>query len=590
MSTRSINLQETFEAQFTGRGYGDPVPVFSANECEGIARKLEEENAPAEWLKGHAAVSRVYYDVVTDYRVTSLVSAVLGENVLLWGVSLVHRDPGQAHVWHSDIESSLPGGKFASVWIGLRNTLPETSLRLQPASQHLGVTVQECASKHGKKRAEIQEADIIAWSRELGAQETPETVPMRDGEALVFDGHVWHSSLNTSDVRRTALLLQYATTDTPVRMVDFRKLEWPFVFMESPWPPCVIIKGSRCDAVNRIVSPPTAWDVRHGQRLRSVVKSMQLPLEGDADTGFKPYPAFRGYTPALEELSCHVSVLGQDKCPHPPHQHPEDEILLVLSGEVKLNFPDLGGSNTSSSPCLRAGQLAWYPAGFHHTLRSLSVEPSQYLMIKWRGAPVQEHPPLAHRIFDLHDAKQGETDAINGFSPRLLFEGPTSNLRKLHCHLSTLAPGGGYAPHVDEYDVVLLLLEGEVETLGQLVKPLGVVLYAAGEPHGIHNPGTETAVYLVFELHGSVAAAVQALDASRHELHCAQEPASAPPVSHGEIKWQIRMERKQQQVIKKMARLEKLLTRMTRRRVTWYEKLTSAERWRRRWKRWLGRS
>lgn len=584
MSARSFEFQETLKSQFSRRGYGDPIAVFSADECARISQGLENESAPPEWLKGHAAVSRAYYEVATDHRVTSLVSAVLGENVLLWGVSLVHRDPGQAHVWHSDIESSLPGGKFASVWIGLCNTLPETSLRLAPGSHRLGITVQECASQHGKRRPEIQETDIIAWSREHGAEETPETIPMRDGEALVFDGHVWHSSLNTSQVRRTALLLQYATTDTPVRMVDFQKLEWPFVFVESPWPPCVMIKGHRCDGMNRIVSPPAAWGVRQGQRLRSLVKSLRLPLEGDAETGFKPHPVFRGYTPALEDLSCHVSVLAQGKCPHPPHQHPEEEILLVLSGEVELNLPDLRGSSQPSSPRLRPGQFAWYPAGFHHTLTSRSTEAAQYLMIKWRGAPVQEHPPLAHRIFDLQDAKRNEGEAVNGFSPRLLFEAPTSNLRKLHCHLSTLAPGGGYAPHVDEYDVVLLLLEGEVETLGQKVKPLGIVLYAAGEPHGIHNPGTQTAIYLVFEFHGSTAAALQALDGFPQEIQRPQLPAA------GEIKWRDRMEKKQAQLVKKMARLEKLLIRMTRRKATWYEKLTSAERWRRRWSRWTGRS
>jgi redox-sensitive bicupin YhaK (pirin superfamily) len=56
---------------------------------------------------------------------------------------------------------------------------------------------------------------------------------------------------------------------------------------------------------------------------------------------------------------------------------------------------------------------------------------------------------------------------------------------------------------VDAYDVAIIVLEGEVETLGQRVAPHGVIFYAAGEAHGLSNPGTTTARYLVFEFHGS---------------------------------------------------------------------------------------
>ncbi len=43
-----------------------------------------------------------------------------------------------------------------------------------------------------------------------------------------------------------------------------------------------------------------------------------------------------------------------------------------------------------------------------------------------------------------------------------------------------LQPGAGYAPHADPYDVAILMLAGRVETLGQIVEPLGVIFYSAG--------------------------------------------------------------------------------------------------------------
>jgi len=60
----------------------------------------------------------------------------------------------------------------------------------------------------------------------------------------------------------------------------------------------------------------------------------------------------------------------------------------------------------------------------------------------------------------------------------------------------------GYEPHGDDYDVSIVILEGEVETLGKRVGPHSVIYYAAREPHGMYNPGEVAAKYIVFEFHG----------------------------------------------------------------------------------------
>src|SRR5262249_44735384 len=82
------------------------------------------------------------------------------------------------------------------------------------------------------------------------------------------------------------------------------------------------------------------------------------------------------------------------------------------------------------------------------------------------------------------------------------------------CHLSTLAPGAGYDPHCDPYDVAMILLDGELESLDQRLTPHSVIFYPAGQPHGLKNPGAIPARYLVFEFHGSD----RALDSSQSAL------------------------------------------------------------------------
>jgi hypothetical protein len=64
-----------------------------------------------------------------------------------------------------------------------------------------------------------------------------------------------------------------------------------------------------------------------------------------------------------------------------------------------------------------------------------------------------------------------------------------------------MAPGAGYEPHIDSFDVAIIILDGELESVGQTLTPLGVFFYAAGEPHGARNPGAGVACYVVFEFH-----------------------------------------------------------------------------------------
>jgi hypothetical protein len=64
-----------------------------------------------------------------------------------------------------------------------------------------------------------------------------------------------------------------------------------------------------------------------------------------------------------------------------------------------------------------------------------------------------------------------------------------------------LQPGGGYAAHADPYDVAILVLSGQIETLGATLSRGDVAFCAAGELHGMENPGPDQAIYLVFEFH-----------------------------------------------------------------------------------------
>jgi uncharacterized cupin superfamily protein len=233
-------------------------------------------------------------------------------------------------------------------------------------------------------------------------------------------------------------------------------------------------------------------------QLTSRVYPLRIPLPPDKEKGWKPYPIFRGFTGGLQNLSCHVSVLKRDCLPHSPHSHKEEELLMLLSGEIELILPEAPNGNQQRH--LKPGQFVYYPSHFTHTLQTTSDAPANYLMFKWQDDSKKNDSELAFGQFNTSDHMKDSENKI-GFNPRLVFEGSTTYLRKLHCHTSTVSPGAGYDPHIDAYDVAIIILEGEVETLGESVGPHSVIFYAAGEPHGMRNPSGAKAKYLVFEFH-----------------------------------------------------------------------------------------
>jgi mannose-6-phosphate isomerase-like protein (cupin superfamily) len=242
-------------------------------------------------------------------------------------------------------------------------------------------------------------------------------------------------------------------------------------------------------------------------RLASTTRVLPTPLPEDPRTGWRPYPILRGRMANAAAFGCHASVLSAGVMPHTPHQHPEEELLIILDGEADLVIKP--GTEPAKRFRARPGVLVYYPAFAAHTIHNVGRAPVRYLMMKW-----QSDPGTGGRVLGTHIAQYPFPSDDPGKAPRRSFmtrpllEGPTGYLEKLHCHLTVLQPGAGYPPHADSYDIAIVLLSGAVETLGRRVGPHGVIHYAAGEPHGMRSLGPGPAVYLVFEFHGRRAADV----------------------------------------------------------------------------------
>jgi mannose-6-phosphate isomerase-like protein (cupin superfamily) len=493
--------------QFAEVGYLDPVRVLTPSECQQFLRAAcaPDTPAPLDWHKGHAASSRDFYEIATHPAILDVVSQLLGPDVMLWGAQLVTRGPGVVHPWHSDIEPShAPVGKTVTVWLGIDNTTADSALMVVPRSQRFGVTVQEVVNRAGERRSKATTEQVIAWAQDIDPRSTMTMPPVTDGVALFFEGHLWHHSNNVSSKTRRALLLQYATPDVSIHIPDLKHVEWPFRNLGEPRPGCLMVSGTDRAGVNRIVpAPVSTTGAAAPAQLASRIHAIDVPLKPAGERPWTPYPIFRGATAGVRSWSCHASVLAPQHSPHPPHRHAEEEVLMVLDGEVELELPDAGWARGDERLRLTRGQFVYYPPHFPHTLRTVGNERATYLMFKWLDAGRGRGSTLAFGRFDAsaHGA-QGEARHPWGVRQKM-FAGPTANLDAFKCHVSSMPPGGSYEPHADAYDVAIVTLDGEVETLGQRVPANSVVFYPAGELHGMRNPADVAARYVVFEFHAA---------------------------------------------------------------------------------------
>ena len=490
-------------------GFMGPIPLMAKGQALFLARHLL--SAPHQrpvWHKPLAAEDPLVYRVASSPELLRILRDLIGDDIVLWGGSIISKQPGEIHPWHCDIESCGPAGGFVSVWIGLLNTHKENSLLFVRGSHTYGAVLQELSARNQVSRNEMTDDIVLrlANSQRPGAEIVQPEV--NDGEAMIFDGRIWHGSHNPmSGTPRVSLLLQYARANIAVKVPDFSNLEWPFRFREDLRHSVVAVTGHTDRAANELVPPPS---MRLDQPIVPSAHLIAPNLRCKDGVSFASTPCFLGRTDNADYLECHYSVLMPGACPHPPHTHTEEEILVVMRGSAELIVPTSihdGNPNIFPAP---TGTAIYYPAYQRHTIRNTSSEPVCYAMIKWKSSTIkaaeQLKPQLVQSTWIQNNALPGTRSQTLLFegptrSQTLLFEGPTRFLEKLHAHVTGFQPGEGYAAHRDSHDVVIFFIRGQFSILGKSISAPAVVFLPARCLHNMQATGTEMANYIVWELH-----------------------------------------------------------------------------------------
>ena len=88
---------------------------------------------------------------------------------------------------------------------------------------------------------------------------------------------------------------------------------------------------------------------------------------------------FRVRTPTLEQLEVHVTTLNPGKSPHPPHRHPNEEMLIIRQGTVEAL---VNGEWKRVGP----GSVIFFASNQLHGSRNVGPEPAVYHVINFKTA------------------------------------------------------------------------------------------------------------------------------------------------------------------------------------------------------------
>jgi len=87
----------------------------------------------------------------------------------------------------------------------------------------------------------------------------------------------------------------------------------------------------------------------------------------------------RAPTVTLEELEMHITTLKPGEASHPPHQHPNEELLIIREGTVEAL---VAGEHKRIGP----GSIIFQASNQLHNIRNVGETPATYHVINWKTA------------------------------------------------------------------------------------------------------------------------------------------------------------------------------------------------------------
>jgi quercetin dioxygenase-like cupin family protein len=81
-------------------------------------------------------------------------------------------------------------------------------------------------------------------------------------------------------------------------------------------------------------------------------------------------------TRTLEELEMHITTLNPHQASHPPHTHPNEEMVIVKEGTLQAHV-------NGKEVVVPAGGILFYASMQPHSVQNIGDTPATYWVINW---------------------------------------------------------------------------------------------------------------------------------------------------------------------------------------------------------------
>jgi ectoine hydroxylase-related dioxygenase (phytanoyl-CoA dioxygenase family) len=197
--------------------------LFECNRCS-------RQQSHIKSLHLHSQLVR---EIASTPEIVSQVKAILGDNILLWGSSIVSRPSGTSHRFHIDVEHAEVKG--ATVWIGLSGLNANTLLKVISHTDDVLTSPQELSQKY---QPYPTDTELLLEARNYNPDCNLSILRPNPGDCVIWKGRVWHGTENNSNSIRTALILQYCTAENIPRLP--KTYEYPNIIWHDTKPQCFI--------------------------------------------------------------------------------------------------------------------------------------------------------------------------------------------------------------------------------------------------------------------------------------------------------------------------------------------------------------
>ena len=211
-------------------------------------------------------------------------------------------------------------------------------------------------------------------------------------------------------------------------------------------------------------------------------------------------------TATLNRLECHVTTLNAGNMSHPPHQHRQEEFIILREGTLDVS---INGHVQRVGP----GAMFFFASNDWHNVANVGTTPATYFVFNVTteatlhvpSQPAAESAPPQMLRSSVFDWEKLEAKLTKTGERRAIVDSPTVTCAKLEAHATTLRPGEApHPPHHHPDEEIVLIKEGTVHATIKGVTyhggPGTIFFFASNDEHGMKNVGDAPATYYVMRI------------------------------------------------------------------------------------------